>query len=503
MTPSKILFYFCIAFIAGIALNSIIKIPQIFLWGFLLLGIFSIIVSFFYSDHSDVIRKFGSLLGFCLFFLVLGIARIQASEFTIAHDALVKLNDSPEKITLAGTIISEPDVRESFQKLKVKVDGTKSVLLVTAARYPEYRYLDRIKVTGKLKNPPEFEDFNYRNYLMKDGIYSLMDFPKVELIDSKHSYNVFSFFYEKVLFFKSTLTKSIHRNFMPPQSFIMEGFIFGNDKNMPKDLKEKFNATGLSHLTAVSGSNIVILLEILIPTLLFLGLWRGQAFYFALALVWVYILMIGLPVSAVRAGIMGSAGLLAQKFGRQNTSSRAIVITASMMLLQNPLLLLHDIGFQLSFLASMGIMHAKPFMDYAFSFIVLPKDKIRFLFDAFSITIAAQVFTLPVILYHFGAISWISPLANVLVVPLIPLATILGFLAALAGVFSHILGFVLSIPCQIFLSYFLTILDLFYQPWAAMSISHVSWLWVVAYYLLLAVSIRYLDKFLKPKFLGC
>ena len=98
MTPSKILFYFCIAFIAGIALNSIIKIPQIFLWGFLLLGIFSIIVSFFYSDHSDVIRKFGSLLGFCLFFLVLGIARIQASEFTIAQDALVKLNDSPEKI---------------------------------------------------------------------------------------------------------------------------------------------------------------------------------------------------------------------------------------------------------------------------------------------------------------------------------------------------------------------------------------------------------------------
>jgi len=492
MTPSKALFYLCISFIVGIASSSIIKIPQIFIWAFLFLGILVIIISFLLNKNIYII------ISFCVLFLVLGIIRFQISEFTIRNDKLSKLNNKPDEITLTGQITGEPDVRDNFQKLKVKVGD--SLVLVTMQRYPEYKYLDIIEITGKLKTPGIFENFNYKNYLMKDGVYSLMDFPKTELVSKKHTYNIFTFLYEKILFLKNKLMDSVDMNFSPPNSDIIKGVVFGSDKNMPKNIKDEFNATGLSHLTAVSGSNIVILISILMSFLLFLGFWRGQAFYFAVALIWVYIMLIGFPVSGIRAAIMGSAVLLAQKIGRQNTSSRVIIIAIALMLLQNPLLLFYDVGFQLSFLASMGIIYLKPLIDNFLK--VIAKERLKFLLDIVSVTFAAQIFTLPIIIYNFGTVSLVAPITNVLILPIVPLLTILGFLVSIFGSVSNILGFILSLPCLLLLAYFLKIMDIFYQPWAVKTIQNISWTWLVIYYLILAIAIWFLNKKQKPKFLG-
>ena len=118
MTPSKTLFYFCIAFIVGIFLQSIIKIPQIFLWGFLMLGIFIILISLVIRVNSSSIRGNSLVLGFCVLFLTLGIIRFQITEFNIENNSLKKLNDGQGKITLIGKIIDGPDLRDSFQKIK-------------------------------------------------------------------------------------------------------------------------------------------------------------------------------------------------------------------------------------------------------------------------------------------------------------------------------------------------------------------------------------------------
>ncbi len=436
---------------------------------------------------------------------------MQISEFTIINDKLSKLNDGPEKITITGHIISEPNVKDTSQTLKVKVDGISSVVLVTMDRYPEYRYLDEIKITGKLKSPPEFEDFNYKNYLAKEGIYSVMGFPKTELISDKHSYNPLSFLYEKILVFKGALKKSIQFNFSPPHRFILEGIMLGNDSNLPEETRAKLNATGLSHLTAISGSNVVILSSILMIFLLALGFWRGQAFYISIAFIWLYILIAGLPASGIRAAAMASIFLLAQKFGRQNTSSRVIVLACILMLLQNPLLLLYDIGFQLSFLASMGIIHIKPIIDR----LMRPhktaeiskeargfKKLKKFLLDIISITLAAQIATLPLLAYHFKAISLVSLFTNLLVIPIVDLVMIFGFLAATAGIFSNLLGFILSIPAWLLLSYFIKVMEIFYHPWAVASIAFVPWMLLPAYYTALAFLIKYLNRILKPEFLG-
>lgn len=529
MTPSKTFFWFCISFIVGIALQSTIKIPQIFLWGILILAVLIIIARFVIREDSSgilfAIRKHLLMGGFCVLFLVLGILRLQISEFNIKNNKLQSFNDNYEKITFIGRIIDEPDIRSGFQKFKLGVGN--GIILVTASRYPEYNYSDRIKITGKLKSPPELEGFNYKDYLLKDGIYSVMDFPKIELILKERHYNIFTFIYEKILFAKGKLIGSLNMNFSSPDNEVLKGIVFGDDKNTPKDLKDKFNATGLSHITAVSGGNIIILIYVLTYLLLFCGLWRRQALYVSLVFVWFYIALVGFPSSGVRAAIMGSIFLLSEIFGRQNTSSRTIVLAGALMLLQNPLLLFYDVGFQLSFLAVMGIIHLKPLIDalflYAqasgiklksFTFTLLlfrNKDsrvksflvkRLKYLADIVLVTLAAQILTLPVIAYSFGTVSLVAPITNLLILPMVSLLMVFGILTSIFGTFSGFLGWIFALPCYFAISYLLKVLDIFYQPWAVKSLKNISWIWILFYYFIFAALIFYSNRKLKQRFLG-
>ncbi len=483
MTASRTLFFFCISFMVGIGLEFFVKIPQELLWGFLVGGMFLIAAGFFYKKSAVV-------AGFCLLFLLLGILRLQTSTFTISQDPLRKLNDQPQKITLTGQVVDEPDIRINQQKLKVKVG--ESMVLVTANLYPPYRYLDIVQITGKLKTPAELANFSYKNYLAKDGVYSVIDYPDITVLPGPRLYTPTTFLYEKILWMKERLVASIYKNFFPPNTLILEGMIFGNDKRMSPELKNQFNATGLSHVTAVSGTNIVILINILMVFLLALGFWRGQAFWAAVGLIWFYLIMIGLPVSGVRAGIMGSMGLLAQKLGRQNTSSRVLTLTGAVMLFQNPMLLVYDVSFQLSFLASLGIIYVKPCLDYYLA--VFSWEKTQWLISILSITLAAQIITLPIMVYNFGQVSFIAPITNVLALPVVEALTVLGFLASFAGAFSHLLGFLFSLPCLALLKYFTLVLDIFSKPWAVTTVQGVPWIWIAVYYAALAVLIWWLQK---------
>ncbi len=496
MTPSKILFYFCISFIAGIFLESIIKISPNFIWGILFLGLLIIAAALFFKKDNFTV------IGFCILFLVLGSARFQISEFNIANEKLSKLNGRGQ-VVLTGEVSSEPDIRNSSQKLKINING--SIVLVTTSRYPEYKYLDKLKITGKLETPSENEDFSYKNYLLKDGIYSVMNFPKISALGGpasggeKSNPTLIQKLYSIILFFKQKLRESIHKNFSPPQSLILAGTILGDNGAMTQDLKDKLNITGLRHVISVSGTHIVILSSILMTLLIALGFWRGQAFYFSVIFIWIYILLTGLPSSGVRAGIMGSIFLLSQKLGRQSTGSRVIVLAGAVMLLQNPLLLFYDVGFQLSFLAVLGLIYLEPLIK---SFIKLfTKPEAENFIGIVSTTFAAQIFTLPIMIYNFGNISLVSPITNLLILPIVYWLMVFGFLSAILGVFSNFLGWIISFPSLFLLTYFVKIIDIFSQPWMAKNIQNVSPIWVIILYLALAVIVAYLNKIRQQKFL--
>ncbi len=497
MTPSKTLFFLCLSFIAGIFLESIIKIPIIFICGIFILGIILIFLPLLYTRISFV-------AGFCLLFLAIGILRVQISEFNIANDKLAGLNGK-EQAVLTGVIYDEPDVRDTFRKIKVKVSD--STVLVTTGKYPEYKYLDEIKITGKLEAPMETEDFSYKNYLLKDRIYSVMYFPKIELLSEKHQYTFFSYLYDKTLFLKQSIRHSIQNNFLPPQSSVLEGIILGDKGAVGQDIKDKLRITGLSHIIAVSGMHVVILSSIIMSFLLFLGLWRRQAFYVAVIFICTYVVLVGLPSSGIRAGIMGVIYLSGQALGRQTTGSRVIVLAASLMLLFNPLLLFYDVGFQLSFLAVFALIYFEPILRNFIKFLISEflKIKIEKKYESalmiLTATISAQIFTLPIIIYNFGNISFVSPITNILILPIIYYLMFFGFLSSLVGMAWGSLGWLLSIPCYFLITYFLWIIDVFNKLWAYKIISDVLWIWPAIFYLLLGFFIKLLNKKYAQKFM--
>jgi competence protein ComEC len=513
MTSSKILFYLCISFIAGIFLESLVDVPQTFLWGFLILAVFLILAEFIMPQNllRNLLRNklrtqnYFLIIGFCILFFMIGILKFQISEFNILNDELSKLNEAG-KITLTGIIIDEPDLKDSSQTLKVKTDNFNSTVLVTTSRYPEYNYLDKVEVMGKLQTPMETEDFSYKNYLLKDHIYSVMYFPGIKIV-RKIQGSPSSIVYSTILWVKGKLRDSIRTNFLPPSSSILEGVILGNKSAVSQDLKDKFRITGLSHIIAVSGMHIVILSSIVMYFLLLLGLWRNQAFYGAVTFILIYVALVGLPSSAIRAGIMGMIYLLGQKLGRQTMSSRIIVLAGILMLLFNPLLLFYDIGFQLSFLAVLGLIYFEPLVRNFIKFLLNKflrlnlQKKYENLLMLFSVTLAAQIFTLPIIIYNFGNISFISPLTNMLILPVIYYVMLFGFLSSLIGTIWGSLGWLLSLPCYFLLSYVFWIIDIFSKPWAYKIVSNVSWIWIFVFYLISGVAIWFLNKKYSQKFL--
>ena len=438
-------------------------------------------------------------MGFCILFLVLGIWRYQSVELGTkrGNNELRKLNDSGQKIALIGMVLKEPDVREKIIKLTIQPENINGKVLVTTHRYPEYHYGDKLKIAGKLEAPPIFEEFNYRDYLLKDEIYSVMSWPEITLLGQGFGNPII-----KTLFsFKNKFKETVQKFISPPQLGILEALIFGDESEIPKDLKDRLNLTGTRHIAAVSGMNITIVSALLLNLLLLLGFWRDQAFYLSVVLLVLYILMIGAPASAIRAGIMGILFLTAQHFGRLSTASRAVVFALALMLALNPLLLRLDVGFQLSFLAMMGIIYLQPaFLNF---FKKIPNPKFFPLKTTLSTTLSAQIFTLPILIYNFGRMSLLSPIANLLIVPFLAPVTIFIFLFGIAGIVFSPVGFIFSWLVWLSLTYIIGVVDLFSKiSWASLTIENVHWIWLAISYLVLGLIVWRFQESQKLKFLN-
>ena len=479
MTSSKIFLYFCLSFIGGIFLNSFFNFSQPILISFLILGI--LLISVFWPYKKLVV------IGFCILFLVLGIWRYQ--------QALSKIVYPKEKaITFVGQVIQEPDVRDDNIKLTVKAENIEGKILVTAHRYPEYRYGDKLRMTGKLKIPQTMEDFNYPGYLAKEGIYSVMSWPEIELLEKNQGNPVFA----NILSFKNKLRESVYQNLLPPQSSILGAMILGDKRKISQEWKNKLNYAGVRHITAVSGLHVTVLSSILMTLLLWLGFWRQQAFFGAILIITLFIVMTGLQPSAIRAGIMGGLFLSAQYFGRMNSASRAVFFAGAVMLLQNPLLLKLDVGFQLSFLAMMGIIYLLPVFRDWLKFIPWENPK-----SILAMTLSAYLFSLPVLIYNFGYISFVAPFTNILIVPLLYWIMIFGFIFALSGMILPIIGWILSFPAWFLLTYLIKVVDWFSKiPWTYKTLENVHWVWLVISYLILGLITWRLNESQKLKFLN-
>ncbi len=255
-----------------------------------------------------------------------------------------------------------------------------------------------------------------------------------------HSANIFS--------------KQTNKLLPEPQASLLSGILWGEQKQMDKNLYGALKRTGTLHVIALSGMNITILISLIGKITLFLG--RKQSILLSLTLIVIFIVFVGASPSVVRAGIMGSLSLLAVYFGRKSWAMLSLILAAGIMLIINSAWIF-DIGFQLSFLATLGIivLASKPLRKkkgLAGEFLEEGKENLR-------TTLAAQVFTLPVIIYNFKQLSLIAPLTNVLVLWIIQPIMVLGFVLSLTTILFLPLAYPLSWIIWVPLTYFIKVIE--------------------------------------------
>jgi competence protein ComEC len=469
MTKSRIFFILSLSFLLGFFAASFFEINIVLLW--LAAGV---AVAVFILNYKN---KTALVISLAILFLTAGIWRADQSFFNAKNSLAGQKIGSAE---FSALVIREPEITEKIQKIIVE-DEKKNRLLINADIYPNYQYGDRLKVSCDLQAPKNFKDsnFDYQMYLAKDNIFRLCNRPQIVLIEKNRGNKIYS----AILGIKNKFEEKLSAIFPDPEGAYLKGLLLGGSGRMTKNLSDAFSKTGTTHTVAVSGYNVTIVAAFLMEVGILLGLWRQQVFSFALLGIILFVLATGAPASAVRAGIMGSLVIWAMKEGRLANSENAILLAAAVMLAINPLLLRYDAGFQLSFLATLGIVYLSPLFEKFFE----RAGKINILKETLFLSIAAQIFVLPVILSSFENLSLISPLANLLILPAIPYIMLGGFTAGIAGFIFIPLGKIIGFVPYLLLKWELFIVQwLANLPWAALEIKNFGWKHIAVYYMLLA-----------------
>lgn len=263
------------------------------------------------------------------------------------------------------------------------------------------------------------DDFSIpKKYLQVKGVKYVCNKPKILNIQNNKKQD-FYFYLLKVKYFVKNRIDKIYGN---PYNGLIFGILFGGNY-LDKDLSNLFSKAGISHITAVSGYNISIIISIFSSIFLKLGFNRFKVFYFLLLFLFLFVLFAGATASVIRAAIMGICSLFALQFGRMSSKIFGLFFVGFIMILFNPLLLIYDIGFQLSFLATFGILFLKPMLDNLF---VKFGDFLN-IKESFNTTVSAFIFTCPIISLNFSSFNLLSVIVNLLVLQYIPFLMLFGF----------------------------------------------------------------------------
>jgi len=441
-----------------------------------------------------------------------GIFRYEISD-SISFDTNLE-NYIGKKVIISGVISDEPSRKEKQAVLTVdfrNIDISSSSIsvcgkgIVSTDLYPEFMYGDIIKITGKLEKPENYiklnenyssttdtgqvgnqfaggASFDYVSYLGKDGIQYKIDFAKTELISSGNGNLIKNFLFK----IKNSFMSNLNITISAPEAPLLSGILLGSKSSMDKNISDIFRKAGLSHIVALSGYNITVVADAIMKMFSFLP----NAFGFVGGIVGIilFVIMAGASSTAVRAGVMALIVILAQITKRNYQAGRALIVAGLIMVIVNPKILVFDISFQLSFLATIAIIYVSPILKTKFIFIT-EKAGLR---DVISSTVSAQILVLPLILYKMGLLSLVALPANILVLAFIPSIMLFGFITGM-------LGFVwlpLSIPFAwiswILLAYVIYVSRFFASlPFSSMNISWFSFSVTIVCYIIITIWIIY------------
>jgi len=353
----------------------------------------------------------------------------------------------------------------------------------TLPTLPDFKPGQEIKIVAFLREEPKiigssqrfslagievktyrFPDYHYNDYLIvigtpKKGVTKTwsLEFPQISKTENLQKTGIEHKIFASISAWRQKIEKVYRFSLPEPQASLMAGIVLGSKSGFPQDFYQALRQTGTLHVVVASGMNISLLGGALVPFLV-LFLRRKLALALAFLGIWFYVLLAGGEAPVIRAGIMGSLAFLGVGLGREKDAVRGLIFAGLLMLFINPNYLF-DLGFQLSFAATVGILFVYPKIkawEPGRRFFSLP------LFgDELAVTLAAQLLTLPIMVFSLGWFNPISPLVNAIVLWTIPWLMGIGALGGLFGLLSRTLGQLFCLTAYPLLTYFIEMVKLF------------------------------------------
>ena len=392
-------------------------------------------------------------IAFVGLFFILGLFRFAAAYELSAHDIS---HAAGERARVVGTIVAAPVVRTDANQVQ-HIRYTAEVHHITRGHEKHavsgkiYIYMrhqgdnalsygqigDEITAEGTIRRPHSYQNPGLIDtvFLLRcDGITARLfaENSEIEIIPNE----TLTFAQEFLRYAALVRVHYIDRmtEVMPREdAAAIFAMLFGGYEGIRPELLEAFTVTGIVHILSVSGSHISLLAAVIAWIALFFRLPRALSAAAVILAIIVYVILAGLVPPAIRSGIMGAVAFLGLVLGQERDARYMLVLTGLLMLMVSPLLFFH-ISFQLSFLATTGLLFLAPVLRERM------KPLPRILAASLSITMGAQLATLPVLAWHFNQISVSSLLANLIVVPLVDVIIILGLGGGIAAFFLPFLG---------------------------------------------------------------
>lgn len=384
-------------------------------------------------------------------------------------------------VDFSGIVVGEPQSTDRSQRLILSLNQPLAGRIqIIAAPFPRFHYGDFLEIDGRI-DPAE-----------RVGSLPTAVFPRIEVVAEHRGFGL-----KEKMFNLKTAFESQFKNFLPPDAAsLLGGLTFGTRSEFGQELKNQMRLSGTTHLVALSGYNIAILV-IAIGWVCGYFFSRRIAFFLTTAIIVIFVMMVGATPSVIRAAIMGFLLLLAKETGRFYDMRNAVTITAFLMVLLNPIILNFDLGFIFSFASLLGIVYLSPAVNKFFG---LRDDKGGSFLgwrENAVMTLSAQLTVLPIIVHNFGQFSFTAVLANILILEFVPLTMFLGFLLAAIGPIFYALGFLISKIVYILLAYEIGIIKFFANLRLPITADFNSWPIIIAYYLAIIAFIVYFSQNVK------
>ncbi len=399
-----------------------------------------------------------------------------------------------KNIVIEGVVTGQPDDRGVKLQLVVEANKIQTasgslhsvsgrILVTDRSMYVIPDPGDRIRIRGILEHAEA--GTSYEQYLRMRDIGAVMDIRGLDIIESTNNQR----FTRLLWHIRSRFEQQIKRTFPDPSAGLLTGLLTGANGALTPAIEEEFRQTGLSHIVAISGSNITIILSLMGSMLFWLPL-RWRFIPLAVGII-VFTLFVGASASVIRAAVTGIIGLVALQAGRQSDARLATGWTAFFMLMWNPWMLWADAGFQLSFLAVIGLIEMTPLLAPALKRIP-DAGGIR---EALTATLAAQFTAVPWGVRLFGSLPLISPLANIIVAPFLPLGMLFGFLAVLAEWIDPLFARMVGLPAVLLLDTVIGAAHILSNvPGAVIGNLQISTMMIGIYYVLLVSAVLWFRR---------